>query len=60
MGGREELRPKTLFFFVGNVTTILISKVQLLLSRNFVVIAQAPIFVPRGTAEWLARVHCVR
>ena len=42
LGVREENRPKT-WFFVGSATTIKILKVQILLSRNFVVIAQAPI-----------------
>ena len=39
-GDREELS-KTLFFFVGNATTIKF-EVKILLSRNFVVMAQAP------------------
>ena len=40
-GGREENCPKTLFFS-GNAMTIKFWKVQLLLSRNFVVMVQAP------------------
>ena len=40
-GGREEICPKTLFFRgIRHDNKIL--KVQILLSRNFVVIAQAP------------------
>ena len=43
LGGREENFPKTLFsFFRGKRHDNTILKVQILLSRNFVVIAQAP------------------
>ena len=42
LGGREENRPKTLFFFSGKHHDNQILKVHILLSRNFVVIAQAP------------------
>ena len=42
IGGREENCPKTLLFSLGNATTMKILKVQILLSRTFVVIARAP------------------
>ena len=42
MGAERKYRPKTLVF-IGNATTIKF-EVEILLSRNFVVIAQAPIF----------------
>ena len=51
LGAREENRPKTLYF-VGKRHDNKILKVQILLSRNFVVIAQAPTF---GDAEKLLR-----
>ena len=41
-GGREENRPKTLFFLERHDNKIL--KVQILFLRNFVVIAQVPRF----------------
>ena len=44
LGGREENRPETLFFFHGERHDNKILKVQILLSRNFVLIAQAPSF----------------
>ena len=43
MGGGRGKSPKTLFFFRGKRHDNQILKVQILLSRNFVVIAQAPI-----------------
>ena len=58
-GGREENRPKT-FVFVGNATTIKILNVQTLLSRNLVVIAQAPsdALPPSHNAKTLAMRCC--
>ena len=47
LGGREENRPKTLFFFFFFRGKFLDNKIlnsKMLLSRNSVVIAQAPIF----------------
>ena len=40
--GQREKSPKTLFFFRGKRHDNKILKLQILLSRNFVVIAQAP------------------
>ena len=44
MGAERKIVKNTVFFFVGNVTTTKNFTVQFLLSRNFVVIAQAPIY----------------
>ena len=47
LGGREENRPnRCFFFFRGKRHDKINLKVQILLSRNFVVIAQAPRYVP--------------
>ena len=42
LGGREENRPKNAFFFRGKRYDNKILNLQILFSRNFVVIAQAP------------------
>ena len=46
MGGREENRPKCCFFRGKRHDNRIILKVQILLSRNCVVIAQAPTLAP--------------
>ena len=48
LGGGEENRPKTLFFVRGKRHDNTILKVQILLSRHFVVIAQAPTIARYG------------
>ena len=42
IGGKEENRPKRCFFFRGKRHDNIILNVQILSSRKFVVIAQAP------------------
>ena len=55
LGGREENRPKCCFFFRGKRHDNKILKSQILLSKKFVVIAQAPTI----ENEWLWILPCL-